>query len=630
MPFDALTIAAVRQELERTILGGRIQNVVMPGPLTVSLEIYRAGSGRSHLLMSAHAQNARIQLTPTPPSRDPEQHPPLLLLLRKFVRGGTLYALSQPAHERVLTASIAKRIDPDKHQEYHFEGDFRDTGSSEEAGPEDSDALITTVDLVIEVMGRLSNIVLVAEDGTIMDSIKRIPPSINRVRTTLPHQPYIAPPPQEKRDVGLATINILSLELSEAAQVDARAAAWKGLVSGFAGISPTLAREVVWRAFGDTRLPAQNIAHDPVALTRLLEQLRAIFTLEKSGNWQPTIAWLEEAEGVRRALDFAPYPLTHLARDGGELEIYDSISQAASEYFAAAGQLGGHSALRAQVRIELEEIRRRDERKLSSLRDELQRSQALEEIRRRGEAILSYMHTLMPGEHRLVVPEEKLTIELDPGLSPVENAQALFREYRKAQSAQAGLPEKVAEAEMRVEYLDELITSLDLASNYDEIRAVQGEVRLAKTPTTATTGRPAIVEKGGKQRGSKGKVRKAQEKRPQPLRLQTQQGAQLLVGRTASQNDVATFRLAAPQDLWFHARGVPGSHVILRVGQGITPKDVEEAASVAAAHSRARNEAQVDVLYTEKKYVRKVPNSPPGFVTYKQEQVIRVAPQRRD
>ncbi|MBF6613948.1 MAG: NFACT family protein [Chloroflexi bacterium] len=622
MPFDALTIAAIRQELERTLLGGRVQNVIMPGPLTISLEIYRAGSGRNQLLMSAHPQNARVQLTPTPSSRDPEQHPPLLLLLRKFVRGGTLYALSQPARERVLTASIAKRIDPDKHQEYHFEGDFRDRGGSEEAEPEDSDAPVTTVELVIEVMGRLSNIVLVAADGTIMDSIKRIPPSINRVRTTLPHQPYIAPPPQAKRDPLGATINVLSVALSEAAQGDAGAAVWKGLVSGFAGVSPTLAREVVWRAFGDAKLPVQSVARDPAALARLLEQMRAIFTLEESGSWEPTVAWREEAGGVRRALDFAPYRLTHLAKEGCKLEVHDSISQAASEYFAAAGQLGGHSALRAHVHAELEEIRRRDERKLSSLRDELQRSQALEEIRRRGEAILSYMHTLKPGEHRLAVPDEKLIIELDPGLSPVENAQALFREYRKAQSAQASLPEKVAEAEMRVEYLDELATSLDLASSYDEIRAVQGEVRLAKRPT----GRSATEEQEGKQRGSKGKVRKTQEKRPQPLRLQTQQGAQMLVGRTASQNDVATFRLAAPEDLWFHARGVPGSHVILRIGEGITPKDIEEAATVAAAHSRARNEAQVDVLYTEKKYVRKVPNSPPGFVTYKHEQVIRVAP----
>jgi predicted ribosome quality control (RQC) complex YloA/Tae2 family protein len=232
--------------------------------------------------------------------------------------------------------------------------------------------------------------------------------------------------------------------------------------------------------------------------------------------------------------------------------------------------------------------------------------------------LLAYMHSIQPGQKQLAIPEENLTIELDPGMTPVEQAQAIFREYRKAQSAQEELPTLVEQSERQMAYLDELQTSLDLAATFDEIRAVQAELRGVRSPGTPPQADTA------KQKTSKG--RKPQEKLPQPLRVRTRYGANVIIGRTAGQNDVATFRLADPEDLWLHARGVPGSHVILRTGQGFTESDLREAASYAAAYSRARNEAQVDVIYTEKKHVRKVPNSPPGFVTFRNERVVRVPP----
>jgi len=623
MPFDALTMAAVRQELDEKLVGGRVQNAIMPGPLTISLEVYRGGVGRANLLLSAHPQHARVHLLKSAPSRDPEQHPPLLLLLRKYVRGGTLVSVSQPRYERVLVLSIAKRFRPDKHQEYHSEGDFRDTEGDTLPIPEESDAPIVTTELVMEVMGRLSNIVLVAEDGAILDSIKRIPPSINRYRTTLPHHPYVPPPSQEKRDPMRATINTLSLELSKAADEDAKAAAWKGLVSGFSAISPALAREIVSQALGDKNLAAVDVARQPTLLTRVLDTMRPMFELERTG-WEVGVVWREGEEGERKPIEFAPYPLTHLSQEN-TIEQYDSISEAMAAYFGALETWSGHSALKAQVRAELEELRNREDRKLRALREEWERAQALEQLRHKGEMLLGYLHMVAPGQRQLTIPEEGLVIDLDPSLSPADNAQAIFKEYRKARSAHEGLPERIAEAEMRVGFADELLTSLDLASTYDEIRAVQAELQLARKPSS----QPAAAGTDGKQNKPKGKNRKSQEKIPQPLRLRTRYGAHLLVGRTATQSDTATFRLASPEDLWFHARGVPGGHVILRTEPGVTPNDIEEAASIAAAYSKSRTEAQVDVIYTEKRYVRRVPNAPPGFVTFKNERVVRVAPRAR-
>jgi predicted ribosome quality control (RQC) complex YloA/Tae2 family protein len=512
--------------------------------------------------------------------------------------------------------SIAKRISTGKRQEYHSEGDFRDNDHDED---EDESAPITEVRLYIEVMGRLSNIVLVGPDGLILDSIKRITPDINRYRVTLPHKEYIPPPPQEKRDPLRATINTLSLELSKAAGDDLNAPVWKGLVAGFVGVSPTLAREVTFRAFGNAKLPTREVATQPEELTKLLTQLQLLMRGAAPDD-KPSVAWRVEAEGGRKPLDFAPYVITHLEGAQAEHTSYESISAAINSFYASLEAMGGHSALKAQVRAEITDALHREERKLSSLREQLRESEALEELRRKGEMVLSYMHTLRPGEQRLVIPGEGLTIELDPALTPVENAQAIFKAYRKAKSAHEGLPELVEATQLIVEYWDGLLTSLDMAATYDDIRAVQAEVRAAR----AKVGHLPPQEKGKKQKVRD--KRKVQEKAPQPLRARTSFGAHLLVGRTAGQNDTATFKLALPDDLWFHARGVPGAHVILRSAGGVTPADIQEAAAMAAAHSKSRSEAQVDVLYTERRYVRKVPNAPPGSATYKNERVVRVAP----
>jgi predicted ribosome quality control (RQC) complex YloA/Tae2 family protein len=532
------------------------------------------------------------------------------------MRGGTLIGVSQPRFERVLTLSIAKRLPPGKHQEYHFEGDFRDNDEAEE---EDLTLPFTTTDLVVEVMGRVSNIVLVEEDGTVMDSIKRIPSSINRYRVTLPHHPYVPPPPQEKRDPTHTSINAMALEMGRAAQDDPGAPTWRGLVSGYAAVSPTLAREVAFRALGRLTEPSSEVAANPAALSKLLEELQTIFRTEQSGAWQPTVAYGTAGRDDGRALDFAPYPLHHLQAQGAKLEEYAGISEAASHFFDAVQSLAGHSALKAQIAADLAEIRSRDERRLHSLREEWQRAQQLETLRRKGELLLAYMHNLQPGQRTLAIPEENLTIELPTDLTPVEYSQAIFKEYRKARSAVEGLPELIEEVEVRLSYLDDLATSLDLASSYDEIRAVQAEVKAAGQP-------PAPVQERPDKKKGKGKGRQGEAKLPQPLHLQTRNGAQLLLGRTAGQNDTATFRLAGPDDLWFHARGVPGSHVILHASPDLSEEDVEEAARLAAGHSKLREDAQVDVIYTERKHVRKIPNAPPGQATYKNERTIRVAP----
>jgi predicted ribosome quality control (RQC) complex YloA/Tae2 family protein len=534
----------------------------------------------------------------------------------------------------VVTLSIAKRISPHKHQEYRSEWDFRHSQGGDERGGdgvggeeeeeegeemEEIGAPLVRVELVAEIMGKVSNLILVGEDGTVMDSVKRVPSSINRYRVTLPHHPYVAPPPQGKRDPLQTSINVMAMEIERASE--GGGAAWKGLVGGYAGISPTLAREVVYRALGETGAKGSEVWGQPAKLEALLREMEGLLRLEETGRWEPTVAFREEegeGEGEERyAVDFAPYRLMHLEGKGGALVGYESISEAAGVFFERAGSEGRHTALKAIVGARLGEIRGRDERKLWALKDEWERAQAMEELRRKGELLLAYMHRLKPGETTLEIPEEKVTIRLDAAMTPVENAQAIFREYRKAQSAMGGLPERITEAELRVEYLNELGTSLEIASSYDDIKSVQAEVEGAGRTLSQA-----------QEREGKGQKKRKPAKVPQPLRMQTRRGVGLLLGRTAGQNDTATFRLASPEDLWFHARNAPGAHVILRAAPNLSEEDVEEAARLAAGYSKLRSEAQVDVIYTEKRYVRRIPNGPPGQVTYRNEKVIRVAPER--
>jgi predicted ribosome quality control (RQC) complex YloA/Tae2 family protein len=603
----------------------------MPGPLTLAFEIYRAGVGRVHLVVSAHPQHARIHLSHAAPSRDPEQHPPLLLLLRKHVRGGIISEVQQPPFERVLRISIDKRLPPDKHQEYHFGWDFgnsgtaksRGEGAPDEGGTEDAEhpgMPVSTVHLYVEIMGRLSNAVLVNSDGIILDAIKRIPPALNRYRTTLPHQPYVLPPPQDKRDPSRVTPNALSVMLDDATADDPSAPAWKGLVSGLLGVSPPLAREAVHRAFGDTSARADAVAGRPAELASLLKAVQPL--LSPALGEAPTTAWREGEEGETRALDFAPYRLTHLEASAAALREHATMSEAVETFFDAASKerFEGHAAYKGQVRAEIDGMLARERRKLRALEEEMERSRALETLRTKGEMILAYMHTLEPGQTVLEVEGVDFKIALDPALTPVENSQAYFREYRKAQSAQAGLPERIEAARADVDFWDGLLTSLELASGYDEIRAVAGEIAAARTQNALAP------EKETQRKGKKPGKGDRGAKIPQPLRLRTKLGAHLLVGRTASQNDTATFRLASPEDLWLHARGVPGAHVILRAESGYTEADLEEAASIAAAYSKLRNEQYVDVIVTERRHVRRIPNGPPGAATFRNERVVRVQP----
>jgi predicted ribosome quality control (RQC) complex YloA/Tae2 family protein len=608
MYFDALTLAAVADELRATILDGRVQRARLPTPLSVALEIYAHGR-RQHLLLSAHPQWTRAHLCVAKPSRGVERDTPLLLLLRKYVVGGRIVAIEQPALERVLILSIAKglharNIGPagphppapaatvvgaGRLPSPAAAGEGVRAWDDEDLALEDDEELAEPLrcELIVEAMERRGNIVLVGDDNIILESARHITPRMSR-RPVQPREPYELPPAQEKRDPRHATAEGICalLEDSPAAPALARA-----LVGAYRGLSPLAAREAAFRATGQP--------DPPLAPDMPWEQIAAAVRELWSAPWQPGLVF-----AAGEPVAFAPYALTHLA----PFEPQPATSAALELFYAARERLSSHEQRRDAVRQLLLDARERLDRQRRLLGVELERAQDLERLRWEGEMIYGFLHALQPGQAALEV--EGRSISLDPARTPVENAQERFHAYDKAKGALAGVPERLRAVEARLAGLDETLALLELAEGFEAIEGIAREA----------------TEQGYLREPAAGRNR--QKVRPQPpLRIESGDGFTIYVGRSAGQNERVTFALGGPDDLWLHARGIPGAHVIVKSGGRDVPEQtLLEAAALAAYFSKGRDEAGVDVEIARRALVRRVPGGPPGLVTYRAERAVRVAP----
>lgn len=562
MYFDAVTAMAVVDELSAVLGGGRVQDTVEIDAETIGLEVY-AGHRRHYVVLSAHQQFARVHLNPEKLRRGVSTPSPLGLLLRRYAEGAWISAIHQPRWERVIIFELDSP-----------EGVFS---------------------LIAEPMERRANVLLVRDDGVIMDCLRRVGPQENRVRVSLPGKPYEPPPPQRLKRDPLALTPALLGEMLDANPAERTR---EVLTRGVLGISPLLAREIVFRATGEANTRAGDTS--PRALLSALQEMFGAF---REGRWQPGVT---RSEGAVSA--YAAYPLTHLE---GWTPL-DSISQALVEYYGPLVGADAYDAARQPVRQAIAEARARVQKKLESLRRGLQDEATLEQLRRSGELLLAYQYTLQPGARELRAAYEvdgpELVIPLDPALSPLDNARRYFEQYEKAKRARAGVPELIAAAEQELAYLDQLATDLELATNWPDIAEVQEALQRHgywRGPRTA-----------GPRGGLAG-----------PLKVTAETGHVIWVGRNARQNEQVTFEKGGPADLWLHVRGMPGAHVIIKSGGGqVPPEVIRRAAELAAYYSAARDEARVLVDVTQRKYVRKIKGGKPGMVTYRNETPIEVVP----
>lgn len=561
MNLDALAVAAVADELRETVLGGRIQRVLMLDLLSIGLEVFQAGR-RHQLLLSANPRSPRCYLVDAKLSRGVERETPLLLLLRKYVRHGIITAIEQPDLERVVVLSITK---------YPATGKDADEDTPQEE---------VRCELVIELIGSRANMILLDDDNLVLEAVRRIPPGTTQ-RTIMPREVYTLPPaPHARFDPRVATADTIRIALERSGNLA------KDLPSTFSGVSPQLARETLARARKAYGSEAGDVSHEAIAA-----ELRRLF----SEPWAASIAYEED-----HPIAFAPYEMVQYS----DVRRVESISRALAIYFEAGERATGHAQRRERLAHQIGELLDRVRRQHEALDRELARAAALDTLRWEGEMIFGYLHSLVPGQTSLEV--EGQTIRLDPTKTAVENAQVRFREYDKAKGALAGVPERLAATEQQLAYLEETLALLELADTFEAISTIERE----------------LLDQGLLGR------RQDQPKGPRggPLRIRSSEGVWIMVGRSAGQNELVTFEYAQPDDLWLHARGVPGAHVVVRLDGPVGDATLLEAAGLAGYYSKARNNTTTEITICRRRDVRKAPGGPPGLVLLRNERSIRVAP----
>lgn len=556
MSIDTFATSALADEFNERLVGGRIQDTVELDRETFGLEIY-AHQQRQYLLLSANNQQPRAMTAPDKLRRGVQKPSTLGLLFRNRIEGMHLQAVRQPLWERILIFDLI-------------------SGDSE-------------LQVIIELIERRANLILV-ENDVILDCARRIGPKDNRYRIILPRHDYVPPPPQENK---IAPDTLNPRVIDRLLQKDPTQKAWSALVKGILGFSPTVAKEVVFRAYHKLNITAADA--NPYNLNAALESFLPKLLRH---DWQTGLVMDKETELPKW---IGVFPLTHL----GEWQPTETISEAINEYYGSLEGSAAYDAARIPIRKQLNDAREKVSRKLASLERELVDQTEIEFLRQAGELLLAYQYTLAPKQEELIAqydPEgEPLTIKLDTSISPLENAQNYFDRYDRKKRAFAQLPARIKEVKGELEYLDQLDADLTMAENWDDIGEVQQTLQKNGYWRGKTYGQPG----GGKSA---------------PIKVSTDEGFVIWIGRNSRQNNIVTFEKSDPYDIWLHARDVPGAHVVIKTqGRDVPVEIMERAASWAAYYSKLRDEAKALVQVAECRHVRKLKGGNLGQVLIRQE-----------
>ncbi|HEX3245412.1 MAG TPA: NFACT family protein [Chloroflexota bacterium] len=564
--FDALCVTALRHELQRSLVGGAIQRVEVGGN-ELSLEIY-AGHVRRRLFCHVGDDASRFHLTTQKSEASALVESPMLLQLRKHVRGGRVAQISQPRLERLLRLEVTTKED----------GELR------------------TCALIIETMGRRSNAILVDSDGRILEALRRTPPSRSPQRPVLPRMMYQAPPPQDRLDPMDAHLadELETAALDQADNVLVADIVWRSV----SGISPGAGREAVFRATSAINTTIGRLkSWNEVAMS-----VRSLVESVESGDYHPHVACHDEVP-----IFVSPYRPSFLdGLPGVRLQTHETMSGALEAAFSVMATAARVRITRsaADVARKIREALDVEHRRESSLAREIPSHEDVERLRLYGEAIFASLSSIPPGAETLEF--NGLTVPLDPPHGPVDVANEYFADYRRRRDAAARVPALQQESAGRVEYLESLLAMAEASDSQSGHRAIARELEafLGSAPENP-------------------KKRRRVTEEPQPRRFQSPDGFTILVGTNGVMNERVTFKAAAADDLWFHARGEPGAHVVLRTGSRSPSQEaIQTAANLAARFSRGRASGSVPVDHTLVRNVRKIRGAPPGLVRYVNEQTV--------
>ena len=581
MPLDALCLSGLVRELDGTVTGGKLDKIYQPGRDEVLFAVRTPAHGNVRLLLSANPNHPRPQLTQL--SRENPDKPPMFcMLLRKHLSGARLLSVEQPGLERVVIFTLES---------------LNELGDRVERK------------LVLEAIGRRSNLILLDEAGRILDCMRRVESTLGssgpQQRALLPGMFYRLPPAQDKLDPMAQSREDLERLLS-AAPEEAQGDKW--LLDAFNGLSPLVCRELNFQAGGATDARLNTLG--PQGRVRLLDGLEALLAQVRAGRFSPTLLLRDGAPW-----DFTFFPV---GQYGPLVESvpFPTFSELLDQFYEQREHLERVKQRGQDLIRSVTTARDRTARKIAHQEQELEATRDRERLRQLGDILTSNFYQMERGMARLRTvdfydPEGKeILIPLDPLLTPQQNAAKYYKEYNKAKTAEAVLTQQLEKNRRELDYLNSVLDTIPLAEGERDLQEIRQELT-----DTGYLRRPAKARGREKRVSSK------------PMEFRSSSGLRISVGKNNTQNDLLTCKQAFKSDIWFHTQKIHGSHVILWT-EGREPdlQSVHEAACLAAWFSQARGGGKVPVDYTPVKYVKKPGGARPGMVVYTTYETAWVAP----
>ncbi len=575
MALDGIVISNIVAELNSTIHNARISKIAQPEADELLLTL-KGNQGSYRLAMSASASLPFIYLTDkNKPS--PLTAPTFCMVLRKHIANGRITSIYQPHMERIINFEI---------EHLNEMGD------------------LCQKTLIIELMGKHSNIIFTDADGTIIDSIKRIPASLSSVREVLPGRQYTIPATQEDKYDPLAVDAAGFTDIVSQKPLSVS----KAIYSSFSGISPLVACEIAHRAGLDADSPVAAYSSDE--LLHLASNFIWMMDDIKSGNFTPNIV-----RDGSEPKEFSSVELTQY----NDLSVtkYNSISQVLELYYSERNIYTRIRQKSSDLRKHVNTLLERNQKKYVLQMKQLKDSEKREKYKVYGELINAFGYGLTPDDKVLEAANyyddnKIIKIPIDNTKTPAENAQKYFDKYGKMKRTAEALNELIQETKAQIDHLESIQNSLDIALSADDLIQIKDE----------------LIEYGFIKKGKCGKKQKVKSK---PFHYVSSDGFDMYVGKNNYQNDELTFKFATGNDWWFHAKGMPGSHVIVKSENKELPdRTFEEAGKLAGYYSKGKNADKVEIDYLQKKNVKKPNGSAPGFVVYYTNYSLTIHPDITD
>lgn len=571
MAFDGIMLSALKDNLKNKIIGARIEKAYQIEKKLLIIPL-RNNSQNIDLLISTDAQGARINITES--EFDFPSYPPdFCMMLRKYLKNSYIQDITQPDFERMIKIEIEKRG-----KKYN---------------------------LIAELMGKYSNVILVDDNNIVLDAMKRISEKQNSERQLYPGIKYQKPPAQDK----LNPLDITKKEeFRQIVPEDFEQAAFRAVMYNFRGIGPYSAREIIYRAGID---PSEN--YDNLSSNKkdaAAESFINLFSEFKKENYRPVIALKDQKVDYISA-----FVLKH--REPEEIKEFDDIDKMMDYYYQ---EFLKNKKLNRKIR-ELNKIvnnyLKKNLKKQKKFRAQLKESKNAEKYKKMGELITANIYQIDRGDKKAAVKDfynedqEEIEISLDPSLSPSENAQKYFKKYNKLKKSVNHIKREIAKLRHEEKYLNQVSMNIEQAETLDDLEEIREELKEEHY----------IQEQ-------KQNKRNRQNKKLPPRKFISSDGYQILVGRNNKQNDRLTKKIANDGDIWLHTKVIAGSHVIIKrdTDKEVPNSTLDEAAAVAAYFSKARESKNVPIDYTPVENVNKPKGAKPGLVYYEKYQTIYIDP----